>query len=535
MPGWGLLAAEPPCSSPEVRFSRPRRFASGAPSFQRLPKRPGFAPLAGYLGTVDLQEDPVDVPVALAEVRVFTGYAGWGPGQLSEEIRSGSWHVLESHLKTCFPVIPKGSGRGCSVARADGSLRSRFTLRTFRRTEPAVGFSAARCRHPGARAERVRPGPLARGEALSMASAFVDESQIHVKGGNGGAGTVSFRREAHVSRGGPDGGDGGRGGNVYLEATTNLASLLSFVDHPHRRGGDGGHGGGKKRHGRNGTDLVVPVPVGTLVRHQNGDVLADLTTSGDRYLAAAGGRGGRGNARFSSNRLRAPAFAEQAELGEEHWLSLELELMADVALVGFPNAGKSTLVSTISAAKPKIADYPFTTLEPHLGVVRVGGKTAQDPGGVEFVVADIPGLIEGASEGRGLGHKFLRHLQRARVLLVLADLGEDEGRAPSDQVRILLEELRRYRPELLDRPRIVAGSRADRRAVAPPRSTGTTPARRRARRRGRPRHLRGDRRRAAAAPRPARDPGGRGPCGGAAAPAGGRRAPPRARRSDGEP
>jgi len=300
-----------------------------------------------------------------------------------------------------------------------------------------------------------------------MASAFVDESQIHVKGGNGGAGAVSFRREAHVSRGGPDGGDGGRGGNVYLEATTNLASLLSFVDHPHRRAGDGGHGGGKKRHGRNGTDLVVPVPVGTVVRHQNGDVLADLTSSGDRYLAAGGGRGGRGNARFLSNRLRAPAFAEQAELGEEHWLSLELELMADVALVGFPNAGKSTLVSAISAAKPKIADYPFTTLEPHLGVVRVGGTSRQDAAATEFVVADIPGLIEGASEGRGLGHKFLRHVERARVLLILADLGEDQGRTPADQVRILLEELRRYRPELLDRPRIVAGSRADLRPVGP--------------------------------------------------------------------
>ena len=300
-----------------------------------------------------------------------------------------------------------------------------------------------------------------------MASSFVDESQVHVKGGNGGAGAVSFRREAHVSKGGPDGGDGGQGGSVYLEATTNLASLLSFVDHPHRRAGDGGHGGGKKRHGRNGDDLVVPVPVGTIVRHQNGDVLADLTLSGDRYLAAAGGRGGRGNARFLSNRLRAPAFAEQAELGEESWLNLELELMADVALVGFPNAGKSTLVSTISAAKPKIADYPFTTLEPHLGVVRVGGTSRQDPDAVEFVVADIPGLIEGASEGRGLGHKFLRHVERARVLLILADLGEDEGRAPGDQVRVLLDELGRHRPELAERPRLIVGSRADRRAAGP--------------------------------------------------------------------
>ncbi len=304
-----------------------------------------------------------------------------------------------------------------------------------------------------------------------MASDFVDESQIHVKGGNGGAGAVSFRREAHVSKGGPDGGDGGRGGSVYLEATTNLASLLSFVDHPHRRAGDGGHGGSKKRHGRNGADLVVPVPVGTIVRHPDGDVLADLTSSGDRYMAAAGGRGGRGNARFLTNRLRAPAFAEQAELGEEHWLNLELELMADVALVGFPNAGKSTLVSRISAAWPKIADYPFTTLEPHLGVVRFGGTNRQDEDAVEFVVADIPGLIEGASEGRGLGHKFLRHVERARVLLVLADLGEDEGRAPSDQVRILLEELRRYRPELIERPRVIVGSRADRR----PQRTGDSP------------------------------------------------------------
>ena len=318
-----------------------------------------------------------------------------------------------------------------------------------------------------------RPLPHRSGSELTqrwgpeMASPFVDEAQIHVKAGNGGAGAVSFRREAHVSKGGPDGGDGGEGGSVYLEATTNLASLLSFVDHPHRRAVDGGHGGGKKRHGRNGSDLVVPVPVGTIVRHQNGDVLADLTMSGDRYLAAAGGRGGRGNARFMTNRLRDPGFAEQAELGEESWLNLELELMADVALVGFPNAGKSTLVSTISAAKPKIADYPFTTLKPHLGVVRVGSRNRQDEDAVEFVVADIPGLIEGASEGRGLGHKFLRHVERARVLLILADLGEDEDRAPADQVRVLLDELGRHRPELLDRPRLIVGSRADRRPVRP--------------------------------------------------------------------
>ena len=348
-----------------------------------------------------------------------------------------------------------------------------------------------------------------------MASAFVDESQVHVKGGNGGAGAVSFRREAHVSQGGPDGGDGGRGGSVYLEATTNLASLLSFVDHPHRRAADGGHGGGKKRHGRNGADLVVPVPVGTIVRHPNGDVLADLTASGDRYMAAAGGRGGRGNARFMSNRLRAPAFAEQAELGEEHWLSLELELMADVALVGFPNAGKSTLVSRVSAARPKIADYPFTTLEPHLGVVRVGATSRQDANAVEFVVADIPGLIEGASEGRGLGHKFLRHVERARVLLVLADLGEDEGRAPADQVRVLLEELRPLSPGAARAPephRRLEGRPSPDQSGASAGARARAGGRRPGRPRDRPRDLRGDRSRVAAAPRPARRPGRAGPC-----------------------
>jgi GTP-binding protein len=292
-------------------------------------------------------------------------------------------------------------------------------------------------------------------------SGFVDEAQIHVKAGDGGAGSTAFRREAHVSKGGPDGGDGGSGGDVYLEASNALVSLYAFKDHPFRRAENGGHGGGGKRHGRNGEDLVVSVPQGTVVRAKDGAVLADLTTIGDRLLAVHGGRGGRGNVRFASNRLRAPAFAEQGEVGEESWFELELKLIADVALVGFPNAGKSTLISRISAAKPKIAPYPFTTLEPHLGVVAVSQHTTSANASGEFIIADIPGLIEGASQGRGLGHEFLRHIERARVLLVLIDLAASEGRSPQDQLRILMDELRRHSPALLDRPHLVVGSRAD--------------------------------------------------------------------------
>jgi GTP-binding protein len=289
-------------------------------------------------------------------------------------------------------------------------------------------------------------------------SGFVDECQINVRGGDGGAGCVAVRREAHVAKGGPDGGDGGKGGDVWFVADRNVASLLAFRDHPHRRAENGTHGQGKKKHGAGGRDQVVHLPEGTVVLDRDGTVLADLVHAGDRWLAAAGGRGGKGNARFLSNRRRAPMFAEQGEVGEERWLNLELKLMADVALVGFPNVGKSTLVSRVSAAKPKIADYPFTTLEPNLGVVRLDD-------GFEYVVADIPGLIEGASEGRGLGHRFLRHIERARVLVLLVDLaGGDDGMntaLPAEQVDVLQRELRQYQPDLADRPRLVVGSRAD--------------------------------------------------------------------------
>jgi len=289
---------------------------------------------------------------------------------------------------------------------------------------------------------------------VSGRGAFVDEAQVHVKAGDGGAGSVSFRREAHVPRGGPDGGDGGGGGDVWLVVDHNVSSLLGFRDHPHRRATNGTHGAGGARHGRRGVDAIVAVPPGTVVRsHSDASLRADLASPGDRWLAGRGGQGGRGNIRFLNNHRRAPGFAEQGELGEEAYYDLELKLMADVALVGFPNAGKSTLISTVSSARPKIADYPFTTLEPHLGVVRYDDA--------EFVMADLPGLIEGASEGRGLGHRFLRHVERARVLVVLVDLGADAGRSPAHQEQALLTELGRYQPELVERPRLVVGSRAD--------------------------------------------------------------------------
>jgi len=293
-------------------------------------------------------------------------------------------------------------------------------------------------------------------------SSFVDQCNVNVKAGDGGAGCVAFRREAHVAKGGPDGGDGGDGGSIWFVADRNVASLLAFRDHPHRKGENGKHGSGQNRHGHRGKNLEVKVPVGTVVLdHDTHEPLADLVHHGDRWLAAKAGEGGRGNARFLSNRRRAPSFAEQGEHGEERWLRLELKLLADVAIVGFPNVGKSTLISRVSAAKPKIADYPFTTLEPNLGVVRTDD-------GFEMVLADIPGLIEGASDGKGLGH----HVERARALLILLDLAPYDGVTPEEQERVLLQELGNYRPDLLDRPRLIVGSRAD---MAPDHSfEGTT-------------------------------------------------------------
>ncbi|MFN8016093.1 MAG: GTPase ObgE [Acidimicrobiia bacterium] len=284
-------------------------------------------------------------------------------------------------------------------------------------------------------------------------SEFVDSVYINVKAGSGGNGAMSFRREAHVPQGGPDGGDGGKGGSIWIQADRNIVSLYAYRDHPHIKASNGTHGAGKKMHGKKGEDKVVRVPEGTIVSYKDGEIIADLVNDGDKVLVALGGRSGRGNARFLSNQRRAPSFAEKGEPGEEFWISLEVRLMADAALVGFPNAGKSTLISSISSVKAKIADYPFTTLVPNLGVVRLDEH--------EFVLADIPGLIEGASQGKGLGFQFLKHIERAMVLVILVDLAPSDDISPKEQEEKLIYELGQYNPELLERPRMVVGSKAD--------------------------------------------------------------------------
>nr|WP_277995932.1 GTPase ObgE [Moorella thermoacetica] len=283
---------------------------------------------------------------------------------------------------------------------------------------------------------------------------FYDEAKIYVKGGDGGNGIVAFRREKYVPRGGPNGGDGGRGGSVILEADAGLRTLVDFRYRAHYRAERGQHGQGKNKHGRSAPDLILRVPVGVVVRDAtSGQVLADLVEDGQRVVVAAGGRGGRGNARFVTSTDRAPTFAEKGEPGEERWLVLELKLLADVGLIGLPNAGKSTLLARISAARPKIADYPFTTLTPNLGVVRL-----ED--GDSFVVADIPGLIAGAHQGAGLGLKFLRHIERTRVLVHVLDTSQ-----PGEEVlagwRTVNDELAHYNPELARRPQVVAANKMD--------------------------------------------------------------------------
>jgi len=289
---------------------------------------------------------------------------------------------------------------------------------------------------------------------------FVDEVDIHVEAGDGGRGCLAFRREKRVPHGGPSGGDGGHGGSVFILASPHTNTLINYRFHPEFAARRGEHGQGSNRTGHAGADLELPVPLGTLVYEKTGEqaapyrLLADLAREGQRVLVAKGGRGGLGNARFATSTNRAPRKVQPGEPGEVKDLRLELKLIADVGLVGFPNAGKSTLISRISAARPKIADYPFTTLTPNLGVVGLGDDRS-------FVVADVPGLIEGAHRGLGLGHQFLRHLERTKVLVHLVDVSSESGRDPVSDLDIVRRELELFRPELAAKPQLVAASKID--------------------------------------------------------------------------
>jgi GTP-binding protein len=283
---------------------------------------------------------------------------------------------------------------------------------------------------------------------------FIDEAKIFVAAGHGGRGCVSFRREKFVPKGGPDGGDGGKGGDVVLVADRNLTTLLDFRYRRRYEAERGEHGRGSDQTGRDGAHCLIRVPVGTVVRDpDSGDVLADLVEHGQRYIAARGGRGGRGNARFKSPTNRAPRHAEPGEAGEARWLTFELKLLADVGLIGLPNAGKSTLLSRISAARPKIADYPFTTLVPQLGIVRLRDEHT-------CVVADIPGLIEGAHQGKGLGHQFLRHVERTRLLLHLVDMAVTDA-GPVVNFDAITHELIAYAPTLAKKPQLAVATKID--------------------------------------------------------------------------
>lgn len=289
---------------------------------------------------------------------------------------------------------------------------------------------------------------------------FTDKVRIFVQGGAGGAGCMSFRREAHVPKGGPDGGDGGHGGNVIIQADASLSSLIEYRFKHHFKAQRGTHGKGSRMHGATGEDMILRVPVGTVVREyfeeekEAGEQIADLTHDGERITVARGGLGGRGNIHFVTSTRRAPSFAELGEPGEEGWVELEMKLMADCALVGMPSAGKSSLIAKMSAARPKIADYPFTTLVPNLGVATSGDYS--------FVIADVPGLIEGAHEGRGLGHEFLRHIERTAMIVHVVDLtGDWEGRDPLNDYEIIKNEIALYKEELADRPRMVVANKID--------------------------------------------------------------------------
>ena len=283
---------------------------------------------------------------------------------------------------------------------------------------------------------------------------FIDEVRIYVKAGDGGNGILAFRREKFVPKGGPSGGDGGRGGNVYMVASPHHNTLLHFRFNPEHKADRGRHGEGSNKKGSDAIHIELPVPVGTVVYDEDsGEILHDFTEKGDKFMIARGGRGGRGNQHFATATHQTPTEHEPGRPGQARNLRLELKLLADVGLVGFPNAGTSTLISRISAARPKIADYPFTTLEPNLGVVSQDERT--------FVVADIPGLIEGAHEGHGLGVRFLKHIERTKMLVHLVDVSEASGRDPVEDFRVVLHELKSFSTELAQKPMIVAATKID--------------------------------------------------------------------------
>ncbi len=284
---------------------------------------------------------------------------------------------------------------------------------------------------------------------------FIDKAKIHVKAGDGGNGCVAWRREKFVPMGGPAGGNGGKGGDVILKADSRLQTLMDFKYTKHFKAKRGQHGSGSNKHGKKGEDLILRVPVGTVVKDaETGEIIADLVKDGQEVVVARGGKGGRGNAAFKTSTNQAPDYAEEGEKGEEKWIELELKLLADVGIIGFPNAGKSTLISVLSNAKPKIADYPFTTLSPVLGVVQLDiGKS--------LVLADIPGLIEGASKGAGLGHEFLRHIERTKFLLHVIDISDFREMEPLEAFEKINKEMEEYSPELIKKPQIIIGNKID--------------------------------------------------------------------------
>lgn len=284
---------------------------------------------------------------------------------------------------------------------------------------------------------------------------FIDSARIFVKAGNGGNGKVSFHREKYIAAGGPDGGDGGRGGDVIFSADEGMRTLADFRYKKHYNAEPGQHGGAANCTGRDGEDLVIKIPPGTIVRDEvTGRILADLTTAGQSAVIAKGGKGGAGNQHFATSTRQVPSFAKSGDIGEERRVLLELKLLADVGLIGYPSVGKSTILSVVSAAKPKIADYHFTTLVPNLGVV------SQDAGS-SFVIADIPGLIEGAHEGVGLGHEFLKHVERTKLLVHVVDMGSTEGRDPIEDFRVINEELKEYNPRLAEKSQVIAANKMD--------------------------------------------------------------------------